>query len=70
MPVYATDQVKSSLIREFAYIFAEIKYPGIPEIEVILFDNDPFLVGDILLEPINVMHYNLPVKGFNNGDAI
>ncbi len=68
MPVYATDQVKSALIREFAYIFAEIKYPGIPEIEVILFDNDPFLVGDILLEPINVMHYNLPVKGFKIND--
>ena len=66
--VYATSRVQAAIKREFAYIFAEIKYPGIPEIEVILFDNDPFLVGDILLEPINVMHYNLPVKGFKIND--
>ncbi len=68
MPIYATEQVKSSLIREFAYIFAEIKYPGIPEIEVIIFDNNPFLVGDILIKPVNVMHYNLPIKGFKIND--
>ena len=68
MPVYATEQVKSALSREFAYIFAEVKYPGIPEIEVIIFDNNHFVVGDILIEPINVMHYNLPVKGFKIND--
>jgi len=64
MPVYATERVQKALHREFAYIFSEEKYPGIPEVELITFDNEPFYVGDILLEPINVMHYKLPVKGF------
>lgn len=64
MPVYATSRVQTALKREFAYIFAEEKYPGIPEIEIHEFDNDPFFVGDILMEPINVLHYKLPVKGF------
>lgn len=64
MPVYATARVQTALHREFAYIFAEDKYPGIPEIEIITIDNDPFYAGDLLFEPINVLHYKLPVKGF------
>lgn len=64
MPVYATARVKEALKREFAYIFADEKYPGIPEIDVYDYDNDVFNVGDIVMQPINVMHYKLPVKGF------
>lgn len=68
MPVYATKRVQQALHREFAYIFSEEKYPGIPEINVIDFDNEPFYIGDILLQPINVLHYKLPVKGFRIND--
>ena len=68
MPVYATNRVQQALHREFAYIFSEEKYPGIPEIDVIDFDNEPFYVGDILVQPINVLHYKLPVKGFRIND--
>jgi phosphoribosyl 1,2-cyclic phosphate phosphodiesterase len=64
MPVYATERVQKALHREFAYIFSEEKYPGIHEVEIFSFDNEPFSIGNILLEPINVMHYKLPVKGF------
>ncbi len=64
MPVYATERVQKALHREFAYIFSEEKYPGVPEVEIFSFENEPFSVGNILLEPINVMHYKLPVKGF------
>jgi phosphoribosyl 1,2-cyclic phosphate phosphodiesterase len=64
MPVYATERVQKALHREFAYIFSEEKYPGIPEIEIFSFEDEPFSVGDIFMEPINVMHYKLPVKGF------
>lgn len=68
MPVYATQRVQQALKREFAYIFSDEKYPGIPEVDLYEFDNDAFSVGDIVLEPINVMHYKLPVKGFRTGD--
>ena len=44
MPVYATQRVQQALHREFAYIFSEEKYPGIPEINVIDFDDDPFML--------------------------
>lgn len=64
MPVYATQRVQTALKREFFYIFAEEKYPGIPEIDLFEFDNDVFNIGDIVLQPVNVLHYKLPVKGF------
>lgn len=68
MPVYATERVQAALKREFAYIFSEEKYPGIPEVDLYTFDNEVFTVGDIVLEPVNVLHYKLPVKGFRVGD--
>ncbi|MCW3077182.1 MAG: fold metallo-hydrolase [Bacteroidetes bacterium] len=64
MPVYASVRVQEAIRREFAYIFSEDKYPGIPEIKLITIDNDPFYIGDLFFEPINVLHYKLPVKGF------
>ena len=32
------------------------------------FDNEPFSIGDILIQPLNVMHYRLPVKAFRIRD--
>jgi phosphoribosyl 1,2-cyclic phosphate phosphodiesterase len=64
IPVYATGRVQQALRREFAYIFSDEKYPGIPQIDLLSFDDEPFMVGDITLRPVDVMHYRLPVKGF------
>jgi phosphoribosyl 1,2-cyclic phosphate phosphodiesterase len=68
MPVYATSRVKEALHREFAYIFAEEKYPGIPEIDLYEVDDSVFNIGDLIIEPVNVMHYKLPVKAYRFGD--
>ena len=68
MPVYATERVQGALKREFAYIFSEEKYPGIPEVDLYEIDDSVFTIGDIVIEPINVMHYKLPVKGFRIND--
>jgi len=68
MPVYATERVQNALKREFAYIFSDEKYPGIPEVDLYSIDEDPFYIGDICFEPINVLHYRLPVKGFKVRD--
>lgn len=68
MPVYATERVQNALHREFAYIFAEEKYPGIPEIDIHTITNDIIRIKDIELQPIDVMHYKLPVKAFRIKD--
>ncbi len=64
MPVYATERVQQAIKREFAYIFSGDNYPGIPQIELHTITDNTFKVGDITLQPINVLHYKLPVKGF------
>jgi len=66
--VYATDRVEEALKREYAYIFSDEKYPGIPEINLINIENKPFIVQDVEVIPIQVYHYKLPVLGFRFGD--
>lgn len=66
--VYATSRVQSAIKREFAYIFAEEKYPGIPLINLHQIALSPFKINDIELTPIEVMHYKMPVLGFRIAD--
>jgi phosphoribosyl 1,2-cyclic phosphate phosphodiesterase len=68
MDIYATPIVEEALKREFYYIFAEFKYPGIPLIDIHNIDDKPFSVGDIEFNPIEVMHFKLPVLGFRIKD--
>ena len=64
MEVFASKRVQKALKREFEYVFAENKYPGVPEIHLNNIGDQEFKAGEILLLPINVMHYKLPVKCF------
>lgn len=68
MPVYATERVQEALKREFAYIFADEKYPGIPEVDLYTVRNEPFTIKEITFTPIEVMHYKLPVKAYRIKD--
>lgn len=68
MPIYARKQVLGQIKTEFAYAFTEIKYPGIPQIELNEINNQPFEVAGIKFTPIEVMHLHLPVFGFRIKD--
>ncbi|MEO6583161.1 MAG: MBL fold metallo-hydrolase [Ferruginibacter sp.] len=68
MPVYADILTQKALQREFPYIFTNEKYPGVPEVQLITIESDPFIVGDIPVIPIRVWHLNMPVLGFRFGD--
>ncbi len=68
IPVYATGRVQEALKREFAYIFADEKYPGIPEVDLYTVRNEPFTIKEITFTPIEVMHYKLPVKAYRIKD--
>ena len=69
MPLYAEPRVLEQLQREYAYIFAQHKYPGIPQVELhpILSDTAAFAVAGIEFQPIRALHYKLPVLGFRVG---
>jgi phosphoribosyl 1,2-cyclic phosphate phosphodiesterase len=68
MDVYAEERVSRALYSGFPYVFAEFKYPGIPQVRMHTITNDPFQIGDIQVQPIRMMHYRLPVLGFRLGD--
>jgi phosphoribosyl 1,2-cyclic phosphate phosphodiesterase len=68
MPIYARRQVIEQLKREFAYVFSEVKYPGVPQVQMNEIRNQPFHIAGIEIIPIEVMHYQLPVFGFRVGD--
>ena len=68
MPIYGTKKVLNQIKREFAYIFEEVRYPGIPSVIAQEITNEPFIAEGIKVVPIEVMHYRLPVFGFRFGD--
>ena len=65
MPIYATEQVQIGLKKEFHYIFADFKYPGIPKVDLNTIHHfKPFELFNKTITPIEVMHYKLPVTAF------
>lgn len=69
MPIYASLPVQEQIKREFAYVFTEKKYPGIPEMELReIIENQRITIGEIMIEPILVLHHKLKVFGFRVGD--
>jgi phosphoribosyl 1,2-cyclic phosphate phosphodiesterase len=67
MQVYLDSRVMESFKYQYHYIFTEFRYPGIPEIDFHVIENAPFMVGEVQVTPIQVMHYKLPVFGFRIG---
>lgn len=68
MRIYANSLTEEALRRDFYYAFAENKYPGVPELEMITIDEAPFFIGDIAVMPVQVMHHKMPVLGFRFRD--
>ncbi len=68
MTVYATPQVQEALKRDFHYAFADVKYPGVPRIHLETISSNAFEAEGVLIRPIQVLHYKLPVLGFRIGD--
>ena len=68
--IYAHPRVQQAIRREFSYIFSDVKYPGIPKLEFIDIDKEKFIIDDIEMQPIEVMHYRLPVLGFRIKDFV
>jgi len=70
MDIYAEPRVQYAIKREFAYIFAEYKYPGIPQVNLHTIENNrDFSINGLTVTPIRVYHYRLPIFGFRFGDV-
>ncbi|HET8572511.1 MAG TPA: MBL fold metallo-hydrolase [Edaphocola sp.] len=67
--IYANAQTEEVLRREFQYVFNGIRYPGIPQVDIVSIENkSSFQIGDLIFHPIKVLHYKLEVYGFRIGD--
>lgn len=67
MDVYANSLTAEALMREFAYAFADKKYPGVPQINLYTIDESAFEIGDIPIQPFTVWHHKMPVFGYKFG---
>ena len=68
MQIYANQMTMDGLMREFAYAFADKKYPGVPNLELNSIGLEVFTIGDIPILPFQVWHMKMPVFGFRFGD--
>lgn len=65
--IYADSLTEEAVRRDFYYAFTDTKYPGIPELNLHTISDEPFVVGDIPIIPIQVWHLKMPVLGFRFG---
>ncbi len=67
MPVYANPATLQSLRATIPYAFAEHRYPGAPEFALYPVQDKPFRIGNLEIEPIEVLHYKLVVNAYRIG---
>ena len=68
IPIFGRLAVLEQLQREYAYIFNEKRYPGVPQVDCVEIDHNPFQIKGVDITPIPVLHYKLPVLGFRIGN--
>lgn len=66
--IYCEKYVEDSLRMEYSYAFAENKYPGAPDWDVHLIDDNPFSINGVEIIPIRGKHFRLPVLGYRFGN--
>lgn len=66
--IYAEERVQKAIRREFSYVFAEYRYPGIPKMRLNPIPENGFKIKGIELIPIRVRHMHLEIYGFRIGD--
>lgn len=70
MPVYARQADLNIIKKEFKYVFADEKYPGVPDIVLHEIENKPFAINGTTITPIDVLHHRMPVFGFRLEDFV
>lgn len=68
MPVYGQRQVLDQIRTEFNYAFEVSRYPGIPRLNLIEMDDQPFVIDGVAITPLPVLHLRMPVLGFRIND--
>lgn len=68
MNVYGNREALETLRRDYAYIFSEHEYPGLPEAMLHQVDgSEPFSVAGVQVVPVRTLHKNLPILAYRIG---
>lgn len=62
--IYCLPRVGKEIKDRFPYAFTEDKYPGAPSFEITEIGNEPFIIENTEITPIQVIHYKLPILGY------
>ena len=62
--IYCLSRVGKEIQNRFPYAFTEDKYPGAPSFEIKEIGNEPFIIENTEITPIQVIHYKLPILGY------
>jgi len=69
VPVYVEPLVKQHLMERIPYCFGNMKYPGTPTLDLIEIEPDKeFVINELTILPLRVMHGKLPILGYRIGD--
>src|SRR5690606_8472402 len=64
MDIYAEERTMNEIKSRFPYVFADEKYPGAPSVTTHLIDSTSFEVAGFKIQPLEIMHGELPILGF------
>ncbi len=68
LSLYAEQNVIRSIKREYEYVFAENRYPGVPELHLKQISPAPLYIKGTSVIPIRAYHNTLPILGFRMGN--
>ena len=68
--IYCETPVDKAIRREFFYAFETIKYPGVPEMDIHIIEENPFELFGKTIVPLRVWHHKMPVLGFRIDDFV
>lgn len=69
VPIFSYKRVIENLEQRFYYIFKKNnRYPGAPRVEVNEISNNPFVLGNLKVVPINILHGQLNIFAYRFND--
>ena len=66
--LYAEKDVTEAIKDRIPYAFKKNKYPGVPDIKLYPIENKPFVINNVEITPIRLLHGNLPILGYRIGN--
>ncbi len=65
--IYCDEATEAGIREQYSYVFKDTEYPYMPRVNFIRVENKPFTIDDLEVQPIEVMHATMPVKGYRFG---